>query len=668
MTSPDVTPYVDLTIFDASSQQIFLDAIDYAKVALPEYAPQDGSIETVLLQAMALETQEAIYSINRLPGAVVEVLLRLLDVDRNSGTSATVVVKFIGSTTANFTVPLGARLYYQESPSADVLLLETTEQIIGTQAKTISTISQLSTTITVTTSTRHGLSTGNLVTISGTVAMNISNTAITIDPDDPTVFTLTAGGSGTYSETTGTVTPALTIPATGFVTAKTSEITEDFNGLAAGTDLILLSILPEIASVETASILTGGANAETDTEYFSRAVATLSRLSTALVTTTQMNQFVVESGRYSDAYRAYAVDNTDETREGSQINKVMIAVAPVDASVDNLLDGIGDGSIDSTDVNYGVKDIIYEGIAERVHAALDPVVVNPVIVELGVAATVKLPSGILASSVQDACDETLSTYLSSNTWDWSDVVRYNEVITQLRNTTVAVGTSTSAAVDYVSSITMTPTDAYIPDESTLYQVTNFARTGTTCTLTIGGPGIGGVHDLDLIAGESLWVKVVGMGNSAFNTTTIVQALTPTSSTITYTQGTGTIVSTGTATMTIASPCVVTLTNHGFVAGDAIYFTTTGALPTGLSASTVYYVQNPGAGTFNLNTTQSNAIANSSTGRIITSGTQSGTHTVIYYPLPTSGCILPMKRDANGNFTIYDPAPLVTSGTHTITTV
>jgi hypothetical protein len=54
MTSPDVTPYVDLTIFDASSQQIFLDAIDYAKVALPEYAPQEGSIETVLLQALSL--------------------------------------------------------------------------------------------------------------------------------------------------------------------------------------------------------------------------------------------------------------------------------------------------------------------------------------------------------------------------------------------------------------------------------------------------------------------------------------------------------------------------------------------------------------------------------------------------------------------------------------
>ena len=205
---------------------------------------------------------------------------------------------------------------------------------------------------------------------------------------------------------------------------------------------------------------------------------------------------------------------------------------------------------------------------------------NPAIVEVAISATVKLPAGILSSSVEDACNETLSNYISSNTWDWSDIIRYNEVIGKLRNTVVTVGTSSLPAIEYVSNITITPTDAYIPEESTLYEVTNFARTGTTCTLTIDGPGVGGVHDLDLAGGESLWVKVVDVNNAAFNTTTIVEALTPTTTTITFTQGSGTITSAA----------------------------------------------------------------------------------------ATSGCILPMKRDANGNFTIYDPAPLVTSGTHTITTV
>ena len=85
--------------------------------------------------------------------------------------------------------------------------------------------------------------------------------------------------------------------------------------------------------------------------------------------------------------------------------------------------------------------------------------------------------------------------------------------------------------------------------------------------------------------------------------------------------------TRTATMTIASPCVVTLTTNGFVAGQAVQFTTTGALPTGVTAGVTYYAGNILTNTtFNLYDTEANAIAGGATGRINTSGTQSGTQT------------------------------------------
>ncbi|MGZ8171801.1 MULTISPECIES: hypothetical protein [Methylobacter] len=73
------------------------------------------------------------------------------------------------------------------------------------------------------------------------------------------------------------------------------------------------------------------------------------------------------------------------------------------------------------------------------------------------------------------------------------------------------------------------------------------------------------------------------------------------------------------TMTIASPCVVSWTSHGQAAGTPIYFTTTGALPTGLVANTVYYVLAPTASTFNVAATVGGVAIN-------TSGTQSGVHT------------------------------------------
>lgn len=74
----------------------------------------------------------------------------------------------------------------------------------------------------------------------------------------------------------------------------------------------------------------------------------------------------------------------------------------------------------------------------------------------------------------------------------------------------------------------------------------------------------------------------------------------------------------TFTVTIASPAVVTLTGHGFLAGQEVVFSTTGALPTGLTAGTTYFVLAPTANTFNVSLTAGGAAIN-------TSGIQSGVH-------------------------------------------
>lgn len=83
----------------------------------------------------------------------------------------------------------------------------------------------------------------------------------------------------------------------------------------------------------------------------------------------------------------------------------------------------------------------------------------------------------------------------------------------------------------------------------------------------------------------------------------------------------------TVTMTIASPVVVTRTAHGLSNGDGVKFSTTGALPTGITAGTVYYIRSVDANTFNLYDTSAHAISGGATGRVDTSGTQSGVHTM-----------------------------------------
>lgn len=74
------------------------------------------------------------------------------------------------------------------------------------------------------------------------------------------------------------------------------------------------------------------------------------------------------------------------------------------------------------------------------------------------------------------------------------------------------------------------------------------------------------------------------------------------------------------TLTIATPCVVTLQAHRLSAGDTITFSTDGALPTGLTAGTVYFVVNATTNTFQVALTAAGAAIN-------TTGTQSGTHKI-----------------------------------------
>lgn len=83
------------------------------------------------------------------------------------------------------------------------------------------------------------------------------------------------------------------------------------------------------------------------------------------------------------------------------------------------------------------------------------------------------------------------------------------------------------------------------------------------------------------------------------------------------QGPGNV---ATVTITIASPGVVSFASHGFLGTERVILQTTGALPTGLSANTVYFVLFVDANSFRLATSSGGTAIN-------TSGSQSGVHTL-----------------------------------------
>ena len=87
--------------------------------------------------------------------------------------------------------------------------------------------------------------------------------------------------------------------------------------------------------------------------------------------------------------------------------------------------------------------------------------------------------------------------------------------------------------------------------------------------------------------------------------------------------------TATVTISIAAPGVITWTGHGRVANDTVQFTTTGTLPTGLAASTTYFVKTV------IDANNFTVAATSGGTAITTSVSQSGVHTgFVYYGVPT----------------------------------
>ncbi|MDW9843611.1 hypothetical protein GOB05_27260 [Sinorhizobium meliloti] len=102
--------------------------------------------------------------------------------------------------------------------------------------------------------------------------------------------------------------------------------------------------------------------------------------------------------------------------------------------------------------------------------------------------------------------------------------------------------------------------------------------------------------------------------------------------------------TSTVTITVATPGVISWNAHGLAAGTPVKFSTTGALPTGLTAGTTYYVVSPSANDFQVAATPVGAA-------IATSGTQSGTHTATTAPTGTTkyfyGIVMTAQENGGG---------------------
>lgn len=109
----DFSKYVDLRIFDAEPGDIYLEAIEQARLTLPEFNLRVGTPEDAIFQAAAYINALSIAAINRLPDRLMEGIVSILGFSRQQAIAAEVDVTITLDTYAGGTIPAGTIFSYE---------------------------------------------------------------------------------------------------------------------------------------------------------------------------------------------------------------------------------------------------------------------------------------------------------------------------------------------------------------------------------------------------------------------------------------------------------------------------------------------------------------------------------------------------------------------------
>lgn len=113
MSSPDLQPFVDLTLDDRDPGDLVDTALAAMATVIPGLTLREGFTESAVLEAQAAMDAEIIYAVNRLPFAVMEGVTNLFGVVRDAGSPPVATVLFTAADSVGHIIPAGTRLALQ---------------------------------------------------------------------------------------------------------------------------------------------------------------------------------------------------------------------------------------------------------------------------------------------------------------------------------------------------------------------------------------------------------------------------------------------------------------------------------------------------------------------------------------------------------------------------
>ncbi len=206
----------------------------------------------------------------------------------------------------------------------------------------------------------------------------------------------------------------------------TAEATTLVNGVGPGAAIDVLDVIPNVLSVAVTSAFAGGAAAEDDTTYTTRARNRLARVTNSLVVADHFSAYTLEDGRAVNALCIPAWDGASTATIGTDAGDVTVVTY-----------GRG-GALSSTvraELAAAMQAITYAGAT--VH------VIDATVVPVNVTCTVKSMTGYTAGDAQAAAEAAIAAFLNPETWPVGDDVIVGALQAAITDTD---------AVDYIDSM------------------------------------------------------------------------------------------------------------------------------------------------------------------------------------------------------------------------
>ena len=422
MASPDFSQYIDLTIDDRDAADVYDDAVEYARLAFPEFTPRVGTIEDSILQACALMASLNIGTINRLPHGIMEGILALMGLTRYEATFSTVEVEF---TLANDgeTVPNEFFVVYEAVVGDETVQypFKTTSDI---------TADELESTVQATL----------ICDIPGVIPTLLSGTELIIVQPNATVLSCVTTALVQQGDEPETDEEYFSRATSYLASLSTSLVT------ATQIEEFIISSFPEVhrckvydlrnPTIDTSGVVaisSGSATATATSSFISNSDFTdYTRVINTEASTSGQSSLV------SGLYNTTQASGTTFTfsSEGDSLT------TPIDSTFIDMASLRNDATPDSagyfvifvcddngSPLSQTIKTNIYNAVAQRIVAGLSFVVLDAMVCDMEFSIDVSIDSEYSAASVVATVAAEIESFVSPDNWpEWNSTVRLFDIV------------------------------------------------------------------------------------------------------------------------------------------------------------------------------------------------------------------------------------------------